>query len=88
MGPCAAQQPVQASIRPERIALATADQATNTLDVTLRDVIYFGDHLRLRCLLDGQPEISVKVPLEHAGTLEPDSRVRLYLPPEHLRLYA
>jgi putative spermidine/putrescine transport system ATP-binding protein len=88
MGPCPAQQPVQASIRPERIALATADQTTNTLEVTLRDVIYFGDHLRLRCLMDGQPEISVKVPLEHAGSLEPDTRVRLYLPPEHLRMYA
>jgi putative spermidine/putrescine transport system ATP-binding protein len=87
MQPCQAQQALQASIRPERISLAPPEQTANTLEVTLRDVIYFGDHLRLRCLMDGQPEISVKVHLENAGVLEPDSRVRLYLPPEHLRLY-
>ncbi len=87
MQPCPAQQPVQASIRPERIALATEVHTSNVLDATLRDVIYFGDHLRLRCTVQGQPEISVKVPLGHAGAIAEGSQVRLYLPPEHLRLY-
>ncbi len=87
MQPCPAEQRAQASIRPERIAVATEAHTHNVLDATLRDVIYFGDHLRLRCTVQGQPEISVKVPLDHAGSLGTGSRVRLYLPPEHLRLY-
>jgi putative spermidine/putrescine transport system ATP-binding protein len=86
MATCQPQQAVQASIRPERIALATAGQ-DNTIDATLRDVMYFGDHLRLRCTLPGQAEISVKVPLEQTGSLNPGSLVRLHLPPQHLRLY-
>jgi putative spermidine/putrescine transport system ATP-binding protein len=86
MAPCQPQQAVQASIRPERIALATAGQ-DNTIDATLRDVMYFGDHLRLRCTLPGQAEISVKVPLEQTGSLNAGSLVRLHLPPQHLRLY-
>jgi putative spermidine/putrescine transport system ATP-binding protein len=87
MQTCPAQQPIQASIRPERIALATEAHTRNVLDASLRDVIYFGDHLRLRCTVAGQPEICVKVPLDHAGGLAAGSLVRLYLPPEHLRLY-
>ena len=87
MGACSAQQAVQASIRPERIALADAQHSHNLLDATLRDVIYFGDHLRLRCTVPGQTEISVKVPLGHAGELQAGQTVRLHLPSEHLRLY-
>ena len=87
MGACGAQQAVLASIRPERIALANAQHSHNMLAATLRDVIYFGDHLRLRCTVPGQAEISVKVPLGHAGELQAGQTVRLHLPPEHLRLY-
>ena len=87
MGACSAKQAVQASIRPERIALADAQHSHNLLDATLRDVIYFGDHLRLRCTVPGQTEISVKVPLGHAGELQAGQTVRLHLPSEHLRLY-
>lgn len=87
MGACSAQQAVQASIRPERIALADAQHSHNLLDATLRDVIYFGDHLRLRCTVPGQTEISVKVPLGHASELQAGQTVRLHLPSEHLRLY-
>jgi len=87
MLPCVPNQTAYASIRPERIALSTSSQSTNILEATLRDVIYFGDHLRLRCTLDKQPEISVKVPLEHADKLQAGSTVKLHLPPEHLRIY-
>lgn len=87
MGACSAQQAVQGSIRPERIALADAQHTDNVLSASLRDVMYFGDHLRLRCTVPGQAEISVKVPLGHAGELHAGQTVRLHLPPEHLRLY-
>lgn len=88
MQDCSPGQAVQASIRPERIVLAGESHDHNLLDSTLRDVIYFGDHLRLRCTVDGQPEISVKVPLNHAGALSSGSRIRLHLPADHLRIYS
>jgi putative spermidine/putrescine transport system ATP-binding protein len=59
----------------------------NTLRANVADVIYFGDHLRLRCQTTGQPEISVKLPLQHAGQLHAGSTVALHIPPEHLRIY-
>jgi putative spermidine/putrescine transport system ATP-binding protein len=84
-----AGEPVLCSIRPERIALVDAAHAgaANVLAATVADVIYFGDHLRLRCQLPGQPEMSVKVPLQHLGELGAGQAVHLYLPPEYLRVY-
>ena len=87
MGSCQPGAPMQASIRPERIELAAPNMSHNCLTVLLRDVIYFGDHLRLRCTLEGQAEISVKVPLHQSGQLLIGQNVRLHLPTQHLRLY-
>ncbi len=84
---------VQCSVRPERIAVLTEPQSPsnpateNALSATLSDVIYFGDHLRLRCQVPQQPEMSVKVPLHHAGHLEAGQTIRLSLPAAHLRMY-
>jgi putative spermidine/putrescine transport system ATP-binding protein len=79
---------VQCSVRPERISLTSADTAQgNTLSAGVVDVIYFGDHLRLRCQTQDQPEISVKLPLQHAGQLRAGNTVALHIPPEHLRIY-
>jgi putative spermidine/putrescine transport system ATP-binding protein len=48
---------VQCSVRPERIALADAGQCRQpTRCRHHRDVIYFGDHLRLRCQMPGSPK--------------------------------
>ncbi|GAB3192248.1 ABC transporter ATP-binding protein [Hydrogenophaga aquatica] len=80
---------VQCSIRPERIHVldgATAP-AENVLSVGLSDVIYFGDHLRLRCELPQQPELCVKQPLQHHGVLNAGQRLNLHIPAEHLRVY-
>ena len=79
---------VQCSVRPERIVLGTNTQATgNQLLAKVTDVIYFGDHLRLRCQTSDQPELSVKLPLQFAGQLREGSTVTLHVPPEHLRIY-
>jgi putative spermidine/putrescine transport system ATP-binding protein len=79
---------VQCSVRPERIALAGAsDGGDNSLCATVSDVIYFGDHLRLRCVVPDQPELSVKVPLQHLGHMAAGQTVHLHLPPAHLRIY-
>ncbi|MBX9610388.1 MAG: ABC transporter ATP-binding protein [Burkholderiales bacterium] len=79
---------VQCSIRPERLTVADAHgDGGNRLQASISDVIYFGDHLRLRCELPGQPEISVKVPLQHLGQMAAGLSVALHLPPRHLRIY-
>ena len=79
---------VQCSVRPERISLVGSEAASgNTLQASVADVIYFGDHLRLRCQAADQPEIGVKLPLQHAGQLQAGNTVALHIPPEHLRIY-
>ena len=79
---------VQCSVRPERIAVVdAADAAGNRVAATITDVIYFGDHLRLRCVLPEQPEMSVKVPLQHLGHMQAGQTVHLHLPATHLRIY-
>ncbi len=80
---------VQCSIRPERIHVldGSTAPAENILSVGLSDVIYFGDHLRLRCELPQQPELCVKQPLQHHGVLNAGQRLSLHIPAEHLRVY-
>jgi putative spermidine/putrescine transport system ATP-binding protein len=81
---------VQCSVRPERIAVVPdpqSPQEANQLTATVSDVIYFGDHLRLRCQLPQQPEMSVKVPLQNVGHMEAGQSIRLSIPAEHLRMY-
>ncbi len=80
---------VQCSVRPERIAVlnGAGGPSGNRIDAAVGDVIYFGDHLRLRCLVTQQPEISVKVPLQHLGHMDPGQSIGLHIPPEHLRIY-
>jgi putative spermidine/putrescine transport system ATP-binding protein len=81
---------VQCSIRPERIQVlddAAPAPASNVLTVTLTDVIYFGDHVRLRCELPGQPEITVKQSLQQQHAMQTGQSLRLHIPPEHLRVY-
>jgi putative spermidine/putrescine transport system ATP-binding protein len=79
---------VQCSVRPERIALVGAEgSCDNRLPATVTDVIYFGDHLRLRCVVPDQPELSVKVPLQHLGHMAAGQTVHLQLPAAHLRVY-
>ncbi|MDZ5456070.1 ABC transporter ATP-binding protein [Azohydromonas lata] len=88
-----AGQPLTASIRPERIeaspvALAGGADTPNVLQATVIDVLYFGDHLRLRCALPGQPEATVKLPLSGNWHPQPGQMVWLRMAPQYLRLYA
>ena len=81
---------VQCSVRPERIELVDAGQAPlgSSLPVLLSDIIYFGDHLRLRCGLAGQPEVTVKQTLNQMHSLQTGQALTLHVPAEHLRVYA
>jgi putative spermidine/putrescine transport system ATP-binding protein len=81
--------PVQICIRPERINVHLGHEkpCDNSLQATVDDVIYFGDHLRLRCTLQGQAEATVKLPLSSNAIPQPGQTAWLHLPPEHIRIY-
>ncbi len=53
-------------------------------------MIYFGDHVRMRCGLPEQDECFVKVPLgtDALETFSPGAPVALEFAPEHLRVFA
>jgi putative spermidine/putrescine transport system ATP-binding protein len=81
---------VMASVRPERIeALFTPPvNESNTLKAAVNDVIYFGDHLRLRCALPGQVQATVKLPLSRNEQPVAGQTVWLHFPTPYLRVYA
>jgi len=80
-------------IRPERIRMVSAPPARddgNALQGATRNIVYFGDHVRIRCALSDQSECFVKMPL---GTLAledfaPGAPVQLTFSPEHLRVFS
>ncbi len=82
-------KPVQACARPERIQvhLDGSQPDTNCIRAKVADVIYFGDHLRLRCTLPNQADATVKVPLSSSAIPQAGQNVWLHMPPEHLRIY-
>ena len=77
---------VQCGTRPERLQIAQAATA-NTFQVRVADVIYFGDHLRLRCEMPGQPDATIKMPLAHPHLPVPGQTIHVHAPEEHLRVY-
>ena len=78
-------------IRPERILIADAPTSgDNTLAGQTRDIVYFGDHIRLHCALPDQSECFIKVPL---GTWAAEGfasgrPIRLAFAAEHLRIFS
>jgi putative spermidine/putrescine transport system ATP-binding protein len=81
-----------ACIRPERMKLANGSNGNgaNALAGEARGLIYFGDHVRMRCGLPQQDECFVKVPLgtEALDGFAPGQPVALEFAPEHLRVFA
>jgi putative spermidine/putrescine transport system ATP-binding protein len=82
--------PVVASVRPERIeALFTPpENESNMIKAAVTDVIYFGDHLRLRCAVAGQAQATVKLPLARGEQPVAGQTVWLHFPTPYLRVYA
>ena len=82
---------VEAGIRPERITVHTqvVSARGNVLRAEVRDVIYFGDHLRLLCAVgEGQAAATVKMALSVPVVPRNGDAVWLELPPELTRVYA
>jgi putative spermidine/putrescine transport system ATP-binding protein len=92
VGGARAGTPAVACIRPERMQLANgaARAGANALTGEARGLIYFGDHVRMRCGLPEQDECFVKVPLgtKALDTFAPGAAVALEFAPEHLRVFA
>jgi putative spermidine/putrescine transport system ATP-binding protein len=90
--------PAIACIRPERLRLAQGGNGAtsggrnghNALASEVRGLIYFGDHVRMRCAVPQQDECFVKVPLgtEAIDAFEPGAPIALEFAPEHLRVFA
>ncbi|MEK8052194.1 ABC transporter ATP-binding protein [Ideonella sp. DXS22W] len=80
---------VVASVRPERIEahFTPPVHTANTLKAAVNDVIYFGDHLRLRCALAGQEQATVKLPLSAGEQPVAGQTVWLHIPTPYLRVY-
>lgn len=78
-------------IRPERIHL-TLDGATpaNALRAVVRDLIYFGDHVRVRCSTSKQADCFVKLSLGDyaASALKEGATVNLHLNSQYLRIFS
>jgi len=92
IGGAQAGTPAVACIRPERMKLAQngLQPGPNALAGEARGLIYFGDHVRMRCGLPQQDECFVKVPLgtEAIERFAPGAPVALEFAPEHLRVFA
>jgi putative spermidine/putrescine transport system ATP-binding protein len=79
---------VQCCIRPERLDLTSVLNQANTFEACVADVLYFGDHLRLRCSVPQQEEDAmVKLPLGRHEIPAMGDAVLLYAAEEHLRVY-
>ncbi|WP_144299684.1 ABC transporter ATP-binding protein [Elioraea rosea] len=84
--------PALLSVRPERIAVAAGsadDLGENALPATVAEVIYLGDHVRLRLALEGGVEITAKRPAAAAmAGLAPGAQVAVAWQPEHAVAFA
>ncbi|MEJ8836328.1 ABC transporter ATP-binding protein [Ramlibacter sp. AN1133] len=78
---------VTCGIRPERVELTGVLNQANTFEATVADVIYFGDHLRLRCTIPQQEDAMVKLPLGRHDAPAIGDTVFLYAAEEYLRVY-
>ena len=63
------------AIRPERVGLSKPGLYTNQFEARIDDILFIGDHLRLRLDLCGNPNFIVKIPniVGHGAVLEGDS---------------
>ncbi|MDQ0470561.1 ABC transporter ATP-binding protein [Labrys wisconsinensis] len=55
------------ALRPERVGLAPAESWENRFPARVEELIYHGDHLRLRVAACGRDDILVKLPTQLAG---------------------
>jgi putative spermidine/putrescine transport system ATP-binding protein len=85
---------VTVSLRPERVQIRAAESTIAghprcRLAGSLREIIYLGDHVRARVVLDGSEEFMVKRPISEAHNLPRiGAAVDVFWAPEHCRAFA
>jgi putative spermidine/putrescine transport system ATP-binding protein len=87
VGSAASGTAVQVAIRPERIALRDSG-GPNSIGATVEDVVYLGDHVRVRCSVDERTTAVVKRPIAAGPPPAVGARTHLEFPVEHVRIYA
>jgi putative spermidine/putrescine transport system ATP-binding protein len=76
-------------LRPERITLSPDDESFNRPPAKVEELIYHGDHLRLRVSACGSNDVRIKVSAGHAGIpLTPGAEIAIGWRPEHCRALA
>jgi putative spermidine/putrescine transport system ATP-binding protein len=77
------------SIRPERVFLnGASERCENRFSATVQELIYLGDHVRVRMDVAGNPSFTAKVAiadLDHA--LKPGERVTAGVATDHVRAF-
>lgn len=89
-----AGQVVTACIRPERVRILLRNNSSHetladTVSAVVADLIYFGDHVRVRCTIPHQDNCFVKLGLADAVLphLRIGARVSLAIDPDRLRIF-
>jgi len=85
-----AGQSITACVRPERIRLAAGGSAEpNSIRASIAGLIYFGDHVRVRCTVTGQEDCFVKLSLSDPALagLSEGSSVVLHVAQDRLRCF-
>ncbi|WP_085315655.1 ABC transporter ATP-binding protein [Derxia lacustris] len=90
VGDLGSEKTATVSIRPERVLIdQAAEAAPSRFTATVKELVYLGDHLRLRLDLAGNASFMVKLP---AGALDrqvlPEQRIAVGIRPEHARAFA
>src|SRR5262249_42898573 len=76
-------------LRPERIGLSPEGLGFNRFPAKVEELIYHGDHLRLRVRACGCSDVRIKLSAGAAGiTLTPDAEIAIGWRPEHCRALA
>lgn len=64
-------------LRPERISLAAEATGQNRFKAQVQELIYHGDHLRLRAKTCGSDDVRIKVPAGAAATPKPGTEIEI-----------
>ena len=75
----------QLSVRPERVSLGTEGNGENVFTGKVEELIYLGDHIRVRLDVCGNNEFIVKVPNEGSFNYNEGDSIKLNWNPEDIR---
>jgi putative spermidine/putrescine transport system ATP-binding protein len=73
-------------VRPEDIEINPTRTGPNVFGATLRDCVYYGDHLRTRVVLPGNEELSIKIERSRPMDCTPGRAVHVSWLPEKCRV--